>query len=183
MLVCVGSGGVGKTTVSSALAMRGAQLGRRVLVLTVDPAKRLATALGLEDAGGVSGGERQVPLADVKGSLHAAVIDSKAIFDDFIRTHSKEADVVARIMRNRLYQQMSTTLSGAQEFTALERLLQGSESDRFDLVILDTPPTKHAMDFLSAPERIQSLFQDSVTKWFMAPDEKPQGFIAGIVGR
>jgi anion-transporting ArsA/GET3 family ATPase len=78
---------------------------------------------------------------------------------------------------------MSTTLAGSQEFTALERLLQAYESDKFDLVVLDTPPTKHALDFLSAPQRINSLFQDAVTKWFMDPNEKSQGFIAGLVGR
>jgi anion-transporting ArsA/GET3 family ATPase len=152
--------------------------------LTVDPAKRLATALGLDRAEETaSGSERAVPLEKVSGSLCAAVIDSKKVFDEFIWRHSKEAGVVDRIMRNRLYQQMSTTLSGSQEFTALERLLQGAESKQYDLVILDTPPTKHAMDFLSAPERIQDLFQDAITKWFMSPDEKPKGLIANIVGR
>ncbi|MES2856185.1 MAG: ArsA-related P-loop ATPase [Bdellovibrionota bacterium] len=184
MVVCVGSGGVGKTTMSAALAVRGAHLGRRVLVLTVDPARRLATALGLDEATPTESGiEHTVPLVKPKGSLRAAVIDSKKVFDEFIRKHSKEASVVERIMRNRLYQQMSTTLSGSQEFTALERLLQGAESDQFDLVILDTPPTKHAMDFLSAPQRIQDLFQDAITKWFMGSEEKPKGLFANIVGR
>ena len=180
MIVCAGSGGVGKTTMSSAIGVRAAQLGRRTLVLTVDPAKRLATALGLDLS---DDSDRPVSLANAKGTLSAAVIDSKKIFDRFITTHSKQAEVVERIQRNRLYQQMSTTLSGSQEFTALERLLQAVESEKYDLVVLDTPPTKHAMDFLTAPQRINSLFQDAVTKWFLSPGEKPTGFIANIVGR
>lgn len=180
VVVCAGSGGVGKTTIASAIAVRASQLGRRTLVLTVDPAKRLATALGLDLK---DEKEKPVPLKDVPGSLSAAVIDSKKIFDAFIHRHSRQPEIAERIMKNRLYQQMSTTLSGSQEFTSLERLLQATESDAYDLVVLDTPPTKHAMDFLMAPQRINSLFQDAVTRWFMAPGEKSPGFIAGLVGR
>lgn len=178
--MCAGSGGVGKTTVSSAIAMRASQLGLRTLVLTVDPAKRLATALGISLNDHV---EREVPLQNPKAPLFAAVIDSKRVFDDFIVRHSPQKDVVGRIMKNRLYQQMSTTLAGSQEFTALERLLQAVESKKYDLVVLDTPPTKHAMDFLTAPQRINSLFQDAITRWFMSPNEKPKGILANIVGR
>lgn len=180
VVVCAGSGGVGKTTIAAGIGVRAAQLGRRTLVLTVDPAKRLATALGLDLA---DDKDRHVPLAGVPGTLSAAVIDSKKIFDGFILTHSKQPEVAERIMGNRLYQQMSTTLAGSQEFTALERLLQSVESGKYDLVVLDTPPTKHAMDFLTAPQRINSLFQDAITKWFMAPGEKAPGFFAGLVGR
>lgn len=180
MIVCAGSGGVGKTTMSAAIGVRAAELGRRVLVLTVDPAKRLATALGLE-LNDVA--DKKVPLVGVTGSLHAAVVDSKYVFDGFIRAHAKDSDIVERIMKNRLYQQMSTTLSGSQEFTALERLLQASESDQYDLVILDTPPTKHAMDFLTAPQRLSSLFSEGITRWFSGSDDKPKGLIAAIVGK
>lgn len=181
MIVCAGSGGVGKTTVASALGVRAAQhLGRRVLVLTVDPARRLATALGLDLN---STEEHKVPLEPCKGEMSAAVIDSKKIFDDFIRRHASQAEIIERIMKNRLYEQLSTTLSGSQEFTALERLLQAYESGRFDLIILDTPPTKHAMDFLTAPLRISTLFQDTVTKWFSNPGGKATGFIANLVSR
>ncbi|MES2965153.1 MAG: ArsA family ATPase [Bdellovibrionota bacterium] len=180
MVVCAGSGGVGKTTMSAALGVRAAQLGRRTLVLTVDPAKRLASALGLDLK---DDSDRAIPIPEASGSLSAAVIDSKKIFDRFVSTHSKQAEVVERIQRNRLYQQMSTTLAGSQEFTALERLLQSVESGTYDLVILDTPPTKHAMDFLTAPQRINSLFQDAVTKWFLPSGDKPKGFIASLVGR
>ena len=155
-------------------------MGRRVLVLTVDPAKRLATALGLDLS---DDAEKSVVLPGATGSLAAAVVDSKKVFDKFIRTHSNQADVVERIMKNRLYQQMSTTLAGSQEFTALERLLQATESGHYDLVILDTPPTKHAMDFLTAPQRLSALFSDTITKWFTSPDDKPKGLIASLVGR
>jgi len=160
---------------SAAIGVRAAQLGRRVLVLTVDPAKRLATALGLE-----LNDDSDKPVEGL--NLSAAVVDSKKIFDRFLRTHASESGVVDRIMKNRLYQQMSTTLSGSQEFTALERLLQATESGHYDLVVLDTPPTKHAMDFLTAPQRLSSLFSETITRWFSSPDEKPKGFIASIVG-
>ena len=184
MVVCAGSGGVGKTTISAAIGVRAAHLGRRTLVLTVDPAKRLATALGISLS---DDKDKRVVLTyaagDKAGELYAAVIDSKKIFDQFISKHANRPDIASRIMKNRLYQQMSTTLSGSQEFTALERLLQSTESGAYDLVILDTPPTKHAMDFLTAPQRISALFQDAVTRWFMAPGEKSSGFFAGLVSR
>ncbi len=178
--MCAGSGGVGKTTCAAAIGVRAAQLGLRVLVLTVDPAKRLATALGLDlkDAS-----EKRVALADASGTLTAAVLDSKKIFDQFIQSHASGAEIVNRIMKNRLYQQLSTTLAGSQEFTALERLLQATESGAYDLVVLDTPPTKHAMDFLTAPHRINALFQDAVTKWFMGSGEKSGGFFSNLVSR
>ena len=184
VVVCAGSGGVGKTTISAAIGVRAAQLGRRTLVLTVDPAKRLATAMGISLS---DDQDKRVVLSVSPGvkpsELYAAVIDSKKIFDQFISKHANRPDIAARIMKNRLYQQMSTTLSGSQEFTALERLLQSTESGSYDLVILDTPPTKHAMDFLTAPQRISALFQDAVTRWFMSPGEKSSGFFAGLVSR
>lgn len=166
---------------AAAIGVHAAQsLGLRVLVLTVDPAKRLATALGLDLN---SSEEHVVPLSHAKGAMSAAVIDSKKIFDDFIREHASQSEIVERIMKNRLYEQLSTTLSGSQEFTALERLLQAYESGKFDLIVLDTPPTKHAMDFLTAPHRISALFQDTVMKWFMNPDSESKGFFANLVGR
>lgn len=197
VLVCVGSGGVGKTTMAAALAIRGRQLGRRVLVVTVDPAKRLASALSL-DLTGVE--ERLVPSqssSSSQGTLHAAVIDSKKVFDGFIQTHATDSDLMKRLSKNRLYEQLSTTLSGSQEFTALERLLQahektdsdsgGAPRPAYDLIILDTPPTQHAIDFLSAPDRIRGLFQDNITKWFMNPAANSgflgQGIVSSLIGR
>ncbi len=181
VLVAVGSGGVGKTTMAAALGVRARQLGRRALVLTVDPAKRLATAMGLDLSNDEVRVVRRIErdttaslgAADFSpaGEVYAAVIDSKKTFDDFVRRYAKDKDLIERLMRNQLYRQLSTTLAGSQEFTALERLLAASEAKDYDLVILDTPPTQHALDFLSAPDRIRSLFQDSITKWFMNPTE------------
>lgn len=181
VIVCAGSGGVGKTTLASTIAVRACQLGRRTLVLTVDPAKRLATALGIDL---FDDKDHRVHLPHGHSALHAAVIDSKKIFDRFLQEHSDHNDVVHRIMNNRLYQQMSTTLAGSQEFTALERLLASVESGKYDLVVLDTPPTKHAVDFFTAPERIQSLFQEGITKWFSPIAETAKGgLIANLFGR
>lgn len=166
---------------AAAIGVHAAQsLGMRVLVLTVDPAKRLATALGLDLN---SSEEHVVPLKRAKGAMSAAVIDSKKIFDDFIREHASGSEIVERIMKNRLYEQLSTTLAGSQEFTALERLLQAYQSGKFDLIVLDTPPTKHAMDFLTAPHRISALFQDTVMKWFIDPDANSKGFFVSLIGR
>ena len=164
---------------ASAIGVRASQLGLRTLVLTVDPAKRLATALGVDLA---KDEDHVVPITTGKAPLSAAVINSKNVFDKFIAKHAKQPEIVARIMKNRLYQQMSTTLAGSQEFTALERLLQAHESGNYDLVVLDTPPTKHAVDFLTAPQRINALFQEGITKWFMAPGENT-GFFGKIVGK
>lgn len=167
---------------AASLAIRARQLDLRTLVITVDPAKRLATAMGL-DLTGVE--ERIVP--GKSELLSAAIVDSKKIFDNFVIANSTDPELFKKLFKNRLYQQLSTTLSGSQEFTALERLLQAFESQKYDLVILDTPPTQHAIDFLSAPERIRNLFQDGITRWFMNPSKNSgflgQGIIGSIIGR
>lgn len=186
VVVCAGSGGVGKTTLSAALAVRAAQLGLRTLVLTVDPAKRLATALALDlkdhEVRKVEGLKERGP--ENTGELSAGVIDSKKTFDAFVVRHSANQELAQKLLANRLYQQLSTTLSGSQEFTSLERLYEAYESKRYDLIILDTPPTKHAIDFLKAPERLSNLFQDSVTKWFMlAGTGEKGGLLSGIINR
>jgi anion-transporting ArsA/GET3 family ATPase len=180
VLICTGSGGVGKTTISAGLALRACELGLKVLVLTVDPAQRLMTSLGLEPG---SDEIREVKVAGQSGQLFAGIVQSKKVFDDFILKHAGNADIIQRIFKNRLYQQLSTTLSGSQEFTALEKLLQEYETAKYDLIILDTPPTKHALDFFMAPRRIKNLFQDSITKWFAIPNQAPQGFVAGLFYR
>lgn len=180
IVVCAGSGGVGKTTLSAALAVRSAQLGLRTLVLTVDPAKRLATALDLD----LKEHEvRKVEGLKAKGTLEAGVIDSKKTFDAFVVRHSANQELAQKLLKNRLYQQLSTTLSGSQEFTSLERLYEAYESKKYDVIILDTPPTKHAIDFLKAPERLSNLFQDSVTKWFMLAGGEKGGLISGLINR
>lgn len=162
IIVCIGSGGVGKTTVSASLGVWGALQGKRVLVLTVDPARRLATTFGLTE----DGKDQRIPFPEAKGELWASVLNSKRTFDDFVmKAASKGADAEA-ILKNKLYQQLSTTLSGSQEFTALEKLYSAHESKQYDLIILDTPPTKHAIDFLKAPQKISTLFSEPVAKWF-----------------
>lgn len=175
VIVCVGSGGVGKTTVASALAFRAAQLGKRVLVLTVDPAKRLKSTMGLTE-----GDEAQIQHPSLKGSLTAAVIDAQKIFDDFVRKAANTSSI-EKILKNKLYIQLSTTLSGSQEFTALQKLYTSLESGRYDLIVLDTPPTKHAIDFLEAPQKLAAVFNENVTKWFRDPEGQEKSFFRNIL--
>lgn len=179
VIVCAGSGGVGKTTLSASLGVRAAELGLRVLVLTIDPAKRLATALGLET---LSNKEIRVPGQTFKGELWASVVDSKTVFDEFVVQHVKDQAEREKILKNRLYDQLSTTLSGSQEYTALEKLYQVSKSGKYDLVILDTPPAQHAVDFLKAPEKMYALFQNAIVKWFLPQDTAVSG-LRGLIDR
>ncbi|MGZ5279338.1 MAG: ArsA family ATPase [Pseudobdellovibrionaceae bacterium] len=176
VIVCVGSGGVGKTTVASAIAVRAAQLGRRVLVLTVDPARRLKSTMGLEKED-----EAIIKHPSIKGSLTASVIDAKKVFDEFVTRASGSPERVQKILRNKLYVQMSTTLSGSQEFTALEKLYASYESGKYDLIVLDTPPTKHAIDFLEAPQKLSVLFNEKITKWFRDPEGQEKSFFRSLI--
>lgn len=179
ILICVGSGGVGKTTLAAALGVLAAEEGMKVLVLTIDPSKRLAQTLGIEGSTEIT----RVPGHQFKGELWASVIDHKKVFDDFVRraaesTRNEDSSIsTERIFKNRLYQQLSTTLSGSQEFTALEMLCSCYESGRFDLIILDTPPAKHAMDFLKAPQKLAALFNEGIAQWFRAPKQGSGFFI------
>ena len=166
VIVCIGCGGVGKTTVSASLGYLLADQGYKTLVLTIDPAKRLATTLGIEGTKEIT----EVPGVQLKGKLFASVIDHQTVFNDFIKRASGAGADVTPIFRNRLYQQMSTNLSGSQEFTALEKLYSAYESGEYDWIVLDTPPSKHAIDFLNAPQKLSALFNDSVAKWFRNTD-------------
>lgn len=169
VLICAGTGGVGKTSLSAALGVLAAREGLRTLVLTIDPAQRLAQSLGIEKPPG-----RDVAVSGQK-NLSAAMIDARREFDEFV-LGSVDKGIAKELFDNRLYQQLVSNLSGSQEFTSLARLLLSHRSGEYDLVILDTPPTQNAVDFLRAPERIYALFQESVISWFAKPDEK-EGWI------
>lgn len=177
ILICCGSGGVGKTTLSATLAVRAADLGLNVLVLTIDPAKRLASALGLDS---LNDNDVLVPGQNFKGKLYAAMVDAKRVFDNFIYQSSPTKESAETILKNRLYVTLTTSLSGSQEFSSLERLYQAVTSEKYDLVILDTPPAQHAKEFLLAPQRFYALFQESIVKWFLAPEEN-SGFLSTLL--
>lgn len=165
-LICIGSGGVGKTTLSASLAVGFAFEGKKVLVLTIDPSLRLAQALGIKTDGEIY----PVSLSpEAKGSLFSGVINHQKTFDWFIQTAAQNADV-SHLLNNRLYQQLSGRLSGSQEFTSLISLYRHVNSGLYDLVILDTPPSQHTWNFLKAPEKISALFNEGVASWFRQGD-------------
>ncbi len=173
VLVCVGTGGVGKTTIAAALGIAAARRGRRVLVLTIDPARRLADALG---AGPLDHEERAVPrelLARVgvpeAGSLAATMLDTKRTFDEIVARFSPDAETTARIFQNPIYQNLTDALAGSREYSAIEKLHQVAGSDRYDLVVLDTPPARHALDFLDAPRRLTALFDTQLLRVLFRP--------------
>jgi len=170
VLVACGSGGVGKTTTAAALALRAALAGRRVLVCTIDPSRRLATSLG---KGSLSGRPRAIELKTMApaqgGALYAMVLDVKGTFDALVLRHTQDAAARDRILKNRFYQQVSAALAGSHEYMAMEKLLELTKDDRFDLIVLDTPPTRHALDFLEAPDRLLGFLDVSVLRFFLRP--------------
>ncbi len=163
VIVCTGSGGVGKTTTSAALGVAAARMGKRVLVLTIDPARRLATTLGIAN----TFEDVRVPGQNFSGALWAGSIDPARIFAQYIERHARNPETVQRLFHNKLYQQMTSTLSSSQEFTSLSRLLDATENGDYDLVILDTPPAAHAIDFLRAPDRLNAVFDSTIVSMFM----------------
>ncbi len=177
MIICAGSGGVGKTTVAAALGLLASQLGRRTLVLTIDPAKRLATALGLDLKN-----PNDVLVPNTGGKMFAAVVDPENGFKTFITNASSNPEMANKILANMFIKQLSTQLSGSQEFTSLDRLLRAVESGKYDNVILDTPPSQHAMDFLLAPQKLYTLFQKNITKWFAA-ETKNSNIIVKLISK
>ncbi|MDB4988310.1 MAG: Arsenical pump-driving ATPase [Myxococcaceae bacterium] len=170
VVVCVGSGGVGKTTTSAALAMHAAIGGRRVLCLTIDPAKRLANSLGLT----AMTTEEQPVSPELfaaaglvpKGTLSAMMLDTKRTFDELVEKYASSPDRAKRIFDNKLYQYISTSLAGTQEYMAMEKLYSVRQSGKYDLIVLDTPPTTNALDFLDAPEKLVDAIDSPAMRWF-----------------
>lgn len=161
VFIQMGPGGVGKTTVSAAYGFYWAGLGKKVLVMTIDPSKRLAQALGIE-------GKKGAVKVDykMKGELFAMVLDHAEIFDSFVVKAAQKNPVAKKLFNNKLYQALKTRLQGSQDFTALIELYHKSENGEYDIIILDTPPAEHAWQFLEAPLRLLNLFQEKITKWF-----------------
>jgi len=170
ILVVCGSGGVGKTTSAASLGLVAALKGRRVLVCTIDPSRRLATSLGLSR---LSEKPRSLDLSRLArrggGSMSAMVLDTKRTFDALVERYAGGPEARDRILQNRFYQQVSSALAGSQEYMAMEKLLELSQDQRFDLIVLDTPPTRHALDFLEAPDRLTSFLDASVLRYFLRP--------------
>lgn len=174
VVVCVGSGGVGKTTMSAAIALRAAELGRSVCVLTIDPARRLANAMGLISLGNTESRVTNDQLAAAgiqspKGQLWAMMLDTKRTWDDLVSRYAPNQAQARRILANPYYQQISSALAGSQEFMAMEKLYELHESGRYDLLVLDTPPTRHALDFLDAPSKMMGFMDEGVLKLFLTP--------------
>ncbi len=174
-MICCGAGGVGKTTVAAAAAaMATLSLGGTVLVLTIDPARRLADALGLEALGNA---ETRVPAKVLKragiekprGELWAAMLDTKQSWDDLVRRHAPDTRTAQRILENPLYQNVSGRFVQSHEYIAMERLYEIHRSGRYDLIVVDTPPTRNAIDFLAAPDRMADFFSSRLLRWITGP--------------
>jgi len=169
VVVCCGSGGVGKTTVAAALGLQAARMGRRAVVATIDPAKRLADALGVP--GGL--GNEPVRLGiDAPGELWALMLDTASTFDGLVSANAETPEQAERILNNGFYRNIAGSLSGTQEYMAAERLHALHGDERFDLVIIDTPPTRNALDFLDAPNTLTKFIDHPLFKMLMLPTRR-----------
>ncbi|MFG2557677.1 ArsA family ATPase [Streptomyces sp. NPDC048496] len=169
IIVCCGSGGVGKTTTAAALGVRAAERGRKVVVLTIDPARRLAQSMGILSLDNVP---RRVPGIECSveggGELHAMMLDMKRTFDEIVEAHA-EGDRARAILENPFYQSLSAGFAGTQEYMAMEKLGQLRARNEWDLIVVDTPPSRSALDFLDAPKRLGSFLDGTFIKLLMAP--------------
>jgi anion-transporting ArsA/GET3 family ATPase len=167
IVVCCGSGGVGKTTTAAALGLRAAERGRRVVVLTIDPARRLAQSMGIDS---LDNTPRRVKGIDdsAGGELHAMMLDMKRTFDEIVEAHA-EAERARAILENPFYQSLSAGFAGTQEYMAMEKLGQLRARDEWDLIVVDTPPSRSALDFLDAPKRLGSFLDGKLIRVLMAP--------------
>ncbi len=171
--ICAGSGGVGKTTTSAAIAMGMAAQGKKVAVLTIDPAKRLANSLGLPELGNEETLVDPARFAEhgieMKGELWAMMPDAKRTFDDLVERHAPDEETRDRILSNRIYQELSNAMAGSQEYMATEKLYELYQEARYDLLVLDTPPTRNALDFIDAPERMTRFIEGRSLQFFLKP--------------
>jgi len=165
VVVCCGPGGVGKTTVSATFALQAARDGRRACVVTVDPARRLADALGVESLPNTP----VVVAGDWSGELSAVMLDTRGTFDDLVRRYARTPEQVAAIQANRLYQNLIGALSGTQEYMAMEKLYELTEGGAYDLVVVDTPPTRNALDLLDAPRRLTHFLENRIFRALLLP--------------
>ena len=165
IVICCGSGGVGKTTISAAIALEAARLGRIACVVTIDPARRLANSLGVDE---LSNRPTRIE-GDWPGELHALMLDPKGTFDDLIARYSDTEQQAEDIRVNRIYRNLTGTLSGTQEYMAMEKLHELVEEGGFDVVVVDTPPSRNALDFLDAPRRLTHFLENRIFQALMAP--------------
>lgn len=183
VLVCVGAGGVGKTTISASLALALATRGRRALVVSIDPARRLASALGLQE---LPGEPHRVPseaLAaegiEIEGELWAMMLDPKRTFDELVGRLAPDERAREEVLSNRIYRELSTATAGSQEFTAVTKLFDLEREGGFDAIVLDTPPSRNALDFLDAPDRLRRFLEGRALRALL----RPGGFAGGLLGR
>ncbi|HLU58823.1 MAG TPA: ArsA family ATPase [Pseudonocardia sp.] len=176
IIVCCGSGGVGKTTTSAALAIRAAERGRRTVVLTIDPARRLAQALGMEALGNEPG-----RVAGARGELYAMMLDMRRTFDEMVYAHA-DPERAEAIIANPFYQTISSSFSGTQEYMAMEKLGQLASTGEWDLIVVDTPPSRSALDFLDAPQRMSTFLDGRMIRLLSAPARASGRGLRKIVG-
>ncbi len=171
IIVCVGPGGVGKTTTAAALALEAARRGRRTLVLTIDPAKRLANSMGIRELGHEIqrvADERLQELGPVApgGELYAMMLDQKRAFDEVVKRYASDPEAIKRILANPVYGQISGSLAGSLEYAATAKVQELERESDFELIVVDTPPTAHALDFLDAPQKLTSAIDSPAIDWF-----------------
>jgi anion-transporting ArsA/GET3 family ATPase len=185
VIVCAGSGGVGKTTVAASLALQAALNGKKTAVLTIDPARRLASSLGLKELSNdpTRISKRKLASAglDPDGELWAMMLDTKTTFDSVVLQYAPTQEQAERIINNRFYRNISGTLSGTHEYMAMEKLYELHGRGAYDLIVIDTPPTRNALDFLDAPKRLIDFFESRVLRWFLIPYMKAGGGVFKIV--
>jgi anion-transporting ArsA/GET3 family ATPase len=173
IIICGGSGGVGKTTTAAAFALQAARQGRKACVVTIDPARRLANSLGLD---ALSNRPSRIE-GDWPGELHAMMLDPKGTFDDLVRRYSDTPDQAEGILANRMYRNLTGALSGTQEYMAMEKLHELVEEGGFDVVVVDTPPTRNALDFLDAPRRLTGFLSNRLFQALMMPTRVSLKFV------